>query len=83
MSILALATRGQTRRRAQALLEKLLADTDDIIPVTVFDQVETWTEGRGALLDQLADVAIGRGGPTDLVRRAERAKNRIAAQARG
>ena len=81
--VLDYATKGQHSKRASELLDRLLQDDDDIIPLTVFDQVETWTKGRGRLLARLSDLAIARASPGDLVRRAERAKHRLKAQARG
>lgn len=82
------AKKGQFAQRATRLLEQLMNDTDAIIPLTVFDQVEMWTSDRGRLAASLADLAIRRGSPEDpiekdLAQRAHRARSRLEAASSG
>lgn len=81
--LLQLASRGAHASRAEQLLKQLMSDSDDIIPLTAFDLVETWGKGRGGLLQQIAELAINRGAPPDLVERAKRAKHRLQELSRG
>lgn len=75
--LLQLASGGAHAPRAEQLLRRLMGDEDHIIPLTAFDLVETWSRGRGRLLEQITELAIKRGAPADLVKRAERAGHRL------
>jgi hypothetical protein len=65
--------RGRNAATAVDVVNRLLLDDDDIISLTAFDVLETWTSSKGVLLrDACHLIQTRRSGPVPLLERVAR-----------